>query len=314
MDHRFRFLTEVTRSLNGHVWIENAVIEGQREPVPLLVEAQCSRLSYPREEIAQETYDPLERESALYRILAAVEPDREGIKKFADTYGLIYQHQFKATAVVDGKEILTHGTPLSTWQRTIALLRHWVTVWDLIQKQDSRGLLAHVKSLPTDPRVHGFETAEAIADAFPASLGILDATAADRIKVAKRCLRFGIWESEVRENVSLHLMYDEVRDTFGIRLRMEDLAVAVWAQFVAAVVNSAEYASCRVCNKPFELTPDVARTNREFCSVPCRLKAYRARKREAVRLHERGKSFKQIADQLGSTVKTVRGWIKEAEG
>jgi uncharacterized protein YjcR len=50
-----------------------------------------------------------------------------------------------------------------------------------------------------------------------------------------------------------------------------------------------------------------------YGSSPVSIKAYRRRMREAVRMHNRGKTLKSIAEKLGSDVTTVRGWIKAAK-
>jgi hypothetical protein len=90
----------------------------------------------------------------------------------------------------------------------------------------------------------------------------------------------------------------------------EDLATAIWMQFAIAVAGNKEYGYCAVCGKPFEASPEVARTNRIFCGVNCRLRAYRKRQKEAVRLREAGKSLREIANVLESDISTVKGWIE----
>jgi DNA-binding NarL/FixJ family response regulator len=63
-----------------------------------------------------------------------------------------------------------------------------------------------------------------------------------------------------------------------------------------------------------ELSPEIARTSRLFCSESCRARAYRERKEKAVQLAAEGKTPKEIAAELDSDVKTVKGWIKQRKG
>jgi hypothetical protein len=311
MDRRFQFEVTARRCLNGYVWLDGVEVEGFDRPTSVLAPRSAAEPDSPPKDAKVEWYEPLKRESGLFRIMASLPIDRDAIRGFADTYGLIYDELYHFDYEHKGQGYRALGTPFSIWRQTILAVRQWVTVWDLVCANDARGLLNYVKRLPAD-----LEPADAtnpvLANLIANSWPILDSSPADRIAKAKHCLRFGLWESELRESVTLHLRYDAKRDTFGFSLVGEDLVVAIWAQLAMAVIDSKEFACCKVCGKPFEVSPEVARTNREYCSTPCRLKAYRARQREAARLRRRGKSLREIAKQLGSDMGTVRGWIEKA--
>jgi len=314
MSDRFHFHCLAWRSLNGHVWLDQVAVEGHKSPEDVLVAKPAAQPGFPRDQIKEETYLPHERESALFKILAAVEVEKQAIQQFADTYGLLTFDAYSVTATHEGDEFRTFGDPFFEWHYNILALRHWTKVWELVCENDAGGLLEYVRWLPTwakeeRRRHHGDPVGEFIVN----TLSILRSTPRDRIKTAKSALRLGIWESHLRQGLTLHLNYDAPHDLMSFRLRGEHLVTAIWAQFASAVVDSKEYRHCDTCGKPFELSPEVARTNRLFCSTPCRLKAYRRRMREAVRMHNRGKALKSIADKLGSDVTTVRGWIKAAK-
>jgi len=51
------------------------------------------------------------------------------------------------------------------------------------------------------------------------------------------------------------------------------------------------------------------RSHTKWCSKKCAVRAYRQRKREAIRLGEQGRTPASIAKELGSTTATVRGWL-----
>ncbi len=312
MDRRFQFEIPVRRCLNGHVWLDNVEVEGFNKPTSVLAARTAADPEFDRTQAAMEPYEPLSRESGLFRIFAGLPIEPNPIRKFADAHGLIYDLVHRFRFVHKGREYQAIGTPLPIWRQTILAVRHWVTIWDFVCADDARGLLKYVEEFPHQLKRSDLQN-PVIATHMAHSDPILNEPAKTRLRVAKERLRFGVWESELRENITVHLKYDENRDTFGFRLRGEDLAVAIWAQFAMAVIDNKEYQCCKTCGKPFEVSPEVARTNREYCGTPCRLKAYRARQREAVRLKHRGKSLKEIASKLESDVKTVRGWIKKAE-
>ncbi len=312
MDRRFQFEIPVRRCLNGYAWVEGARVDGIKKPTAVLCDVTAADPSFPRQDVKLEEYRPLETESGLFRIFAQLPLEQEAIRRFANAYGNIYDLKHKIVYTHDGRNCRAHGTSLSTWRQTILAVRHWLSVWDYVCDNDARGLLKYVSGLEEQLEAQDLESnvvRTLVANSWP----IVDAQPKDRIRAAKKCLWLGVWESELRKNTTVHLRYDENRDTFGFRLRAEDLVVAIWAQLAMAIIDSKEYTTCKVCGKPFEVSPEVARTNREYCGTPCRLKAYRGRQREAKRLSKRGKSLKDIAAQLESDVKTVRGWIKKAE-
>jgi hypothetical protein len=93
-----------------------------------------------------------------------------------------------------------------------------------------------------------------------------------------------------------------------IRIVPSSLISALWIQLAQAVEGDRKYRQCEECKKWYEVSGD-RRADARFCSDPCRFRAYRKRQKEAKRLHATGVSPKDIAKQLGSDTKTVKGWI-----
>lgn len=62
------------------------------------------------------------------------------------------------------------------------------------------------------------------------------------------------------------------------------------------------------------VAPGAGRAAKTHCSVACRQQAYRDRQLRAVALRAEGLPEKEIARQLNSDVKTVRGWLKATDG
>ena len=94
-----------------------------------------------------------------------------------------------------------------------------------------------------------------------------------------------------------------------MHLSAPSLLGAVWFQLADAVTHDRVFSSCRECQKWFAVGPEVARSNRRFCSNACRSKAYRERQDRARRMCTAGKTFEEIAEALDSDVPTVRRWI-----
>lgn len=87
------------------------------------------------------------------------------------------------------------------------------------------------------------------------------------------------------------------------------LVEGVWLQFAEAVCGDKTYRECQVCGKPFELSPDVARTNKLFCGDSCKMQAYRLRRGKSADLWSQGHSIEQIVEILGSDAPQVTKWI-----
>ncbi|TMA34658.1 MAG: hypothetical protein E6J87_06215 [Deltaproteobacteria bacterium] len=71
------------------------------------------------------------------------------------------------------------------------------------------------------------------------------------------------------------------------------------------------YRRCEQCRGWFVLSPEINRADREYCSDRCRHKAYRDRRQRARELQARGMTPAQIARELASDTRTVRGWLGE---
>jgi transposase-like protein len=105
------------------------------------------------------------------------------------------------------------------------------------------------------------------------------------------------------------LYLDRVGKTHDLALRPTDLLTTLWLQFAMAVVENKEFRKCESCSRSFELSPEINRMSRYYCSNACRVKAYRGRKAKALRLSKSGKTIGQIAEVLESDEATVKKWL-----
>lgn len=92
--------------------------------------------------------------------------------------------------------------------------------------------------------------------------------------------------------------------------RSDRLIDAIWVQVAKAIDSGRQFGRCERCEKFFEVSGGASRTDRAYCSNACRLAAYRNRKRAALALRGNGATYREIAKELGSTIETVKGWLK----
>lgn len=110
----------------------------------------------------------------------------------------------------------------------------------------------------------------------------------------------------------LPVYYGAIWQNDGIQLKelAHSLGDVMKLQLVDSIVQRKRYRKCLQCEKPFELTPQVNRSDRVFCSDSCRMKAYYRRKKLALELRANGKTMREIVKTTRSDLATVRGWLQ----
>jgi hypothetical protein len=119
--------------------------------------------------------------------------------------------------------------------------------------------------------------------------------------------------SHLRQRLEVRFEKDPKAGGMSLEIAPLNLIGALWLQFARAIVGEKQFRKCLTCERWFEVSPEVFRTNRLYCSEGCRSRAYRARRERAVELAAEGKTPKQIADELDSDIKTIKGWLKRGE-
>lgn len=82
-------------------------------------------------------------------------------------------------------------------------------------------------------------------------------------------------------------------------------------QMAIAITSKESFPLCTVCGTRFKYVPEGGRVNQEFCSVNCKMRAFRAKKKRARELHAAGMTPAKIAKELGSSTDVVKGWLKK---
>jgi hypothetical protein len=291
------------------------------EPEPVIVAPEGMGLR---------TYEPLRDETGLFRIFADTEPTPEGALAFANLYGLLGDHGL----IADLRERLSW--PYETlgweyeysarfWVGLILEVRSLVGLWDAAREGDRGRLAGFVRwheggielrrplprsdYLPEPPPV---ETTVWTRAERPEVLGLFPR--GDLVGPTLFYLQ-EVLSARLEGIASPRLTWDRVRKRPSVQVVPHSLWGAICLQFALAVEGDRQYQRCPVCGRWFELSPSLNRTNRKTCSVSCRMRVYRGRQERARQLHEAGKTFKQIAKELGvKDVKIVKGWISNRKG
>jgi transposase-like protein len=275
---------------------------------------------------------PLEESTSLFLTFAHATPTRAGIKTFADSYGLL-SHAFYAP-----DEVWTDVT-FNDWVENILWFRLAVSLWELIRNRDMEGLASYIRwNACSEVWIDTFEAScdsESPSVRTPKSvfpyldldvhvhpgkdelLPVLhiqgelvpgSCIPGDLVHPAQAFL-LELTNQFLTETVSPRMVRVPSLERTALRFQPGSLLSALWLQFSLAMTGDQGYQQCPNCQVYFELSPNIARSDKLFCSNACRTRAYRRRIDQAKRLYAEGVTLEDIAQKLETDRATVRGWV-----
>lgn len=265
-------------------------------------------------------YAPLERDTGLFRTFVSTPPTKEGIQTFASRYGPLGGDLTVHIILPNNKS--GNGETLSAWREEIIAMRQAVALWDMVHNNDEQSLKKHVQwregGVHYDSHPHLPEM-ESLPDDMHIRSWIAHETDPDLLErfhrgdVVHPALHYlqGVVNQRLAGRVSPRLLWDRHQIRLGLYLYPGSLIGALWLQFAQAISGEKDYRECAQCRKWLEVSPNVARKNKLFCSNACRSQAYRGRQEEARQLHAKRVPLKEIAKRLGTDSTTAKGWIKK---
>jgi hypothetical protein len=331
---------------HGHHWVEARPVANdwsvRKETVPVLTTAG-NPMFWQHYGKAGTEYRPLETESGLFRELAAIEPEPDAIRAFADRYGPLtpgrlfvppgVHHKFPRpprpksyserlirphnagdpeTQLLLAEWFLLRaviGESFELWKSTIHELQTLVSLWDALVRRERKRIeqFAHLgsegkKRTVTLVHASGEILQEPVRWDEPSSARLTLAAGAEHALLLALNRR-------VSAKAYVSLLPLSMPPHRKLLICPETLRDALWLQFALAVLERKSFRACEVCGKPFEISPQVARTNRLLCSAACKARAHRQRRELALKLAGDGLSVEQIAERVGSQPATVAGWM-----
>ena len=305
----------------GYDWIKGKQFDDNR----CLVDAEflCERVDGVQ---PMKNYPPL-KESGLFKIFAETEPTRDGIVAFANRYGMLGGEASEPRLLpqTKGTYYQVRAETLETWGREITTMRHAVALWSATEDRDIEFLSPFIKWHGTsdgwqrdgvsyvgpqtqfDAKPQRFFLASPTRD--PETMARFQQN--DPVLPARYGLHYLINEKLKTYTSSPRLLWDRThkKPEETVRVVPHSLIAAMWVQFANAIEGNHKLLQCSECRKWFRLSGD-RRADSRFCSNACRFRAYRERQKQARKLYESGTPLREIAKQLGSETKTVKGWIK----
>jgi hypothetical protein len=229
---------------------------------------------------------------ALFRNFADLDGTAEAVLEFANLYGRLGRAN---DHIVDY---------LDFWRDRSGLMRQLVTLSDALSGGEKK--IRDALGTLTKEDLRAVAERRNTPDARVAPLGI---TAGEYAHAALARIGYVLLTRRgFFENLTLEGDWDP-KAGVRARFRHDHLWGFMLFQFGVSLIEGWCFRRCEGCGKWFRLAPSVNRADRTTCSDSCRFQQYRRRRLRAIELHDAGKTVKQIAKELGSAVKTVKGWV-----
>lgn len=190
-------------------------------------------------------------------------------------------------------------------------------VWENLQSGDNLGDLARWEdegqgpSIYFGPRYPEADQGPLFDRSNPLELAIIDRIEegdGQAVMFAYLVMR----TSSSLTEVQAQMRFDSESGRGRLGFASHGLRSAIWLQFARAIDGSRTFRRCQQCGDPFEVAPDVARTNRRYCSGTCRSAQLRGRRVRARELRRRGVSADTVAAAVDTSVEVIERW--EARG
>lgn len=270
-------------------------------------------------------YAPLVDFPGLFLTFATTRPDPDIILGLADRYGMLLRAEptlvtVPARRLRQGRKgetlretLAAHAEPFSLWRRVLLELYNATTIWKLTQQPDSGDLhqffryVAKKKIIRYAASWHDHQFREEVASGDQAQTLWSACSDGDVSPVGRYWLAKTI-NRNLPDPVLIRFLPEDT-GSVSIQPMPANLLQSLWAQLGLAVAANKEFRQCLACDNFFELTPEVARTNRRFCSISCKNRIFRQRQDQARQHHAEGRPFEKIAEELGTTVDVIKRWI-----
>ena len=230
---------------------------------------------------AKTPYDALAAgDSALFLTFQSRVHDADSALTFASEFGFLGAPITERVRLPDSSKqaaveaMFVVGDSLGAWLGEADALRRAVALWGAIRRNDRRAML-------DDPHVA----------AISRPLNTLSQSAPLHLSAVPdpEVRRHALFTLQILVNRGLQAPIDRYEARVGAELRIEGDGLAfrvigrtllgdMWLQLALAVGGDKRFRHCPQDARWWELHPDIARTNKVYCSDACKQAAYRERK------------------------------------
>lgn len=254
-------------------------------------------------------YNPMEDARGLFQEFAELQRTPEDVLAFAKAHGSLggrTEELVRPTDPVTRKSLappdgVALGEALIYWYEQIRRMRELLDIWGMVERRDEVSLSKRIR-WRLQPYEHRdlpgvYYAPETVPSTeYSPSLTPPEKTIADDLlnpkPIAQGWLKYGevieparwFLLSQITEQLEYHhatarFVYRPGKAvTHALQLWPDGLIGILWVQFAQAIDGHRNYQKCPECPTWFELSPDVARSDKVYCSDRCRVRASRRRK------------------------------------
>jgi hypothetical protein len=253
------------------------------------------------EECKARSYRPLSEAPALFRRFSELEPSEEAIARFSREFGPLTSgaRVEEPEAVGSGQHdlVISLAEPFSLWTDAISSLRGAVELWEALAHVD----VARIKTildisepdivevLCSGPFVTAqwslpLRTSAAAAELFPGRNPYLyEGFHYNRLVAVEPGIEVSLAKDALRALIDTALVGTcalRLGEDMRLQVVPQDLLAAMWVQLARAIDGGRTYRRCEGCGEWMEIAPDVARSDKKYCSTTCRSRDHRKRQKE----------------------------------
>jgi len=241
---------------------------------------------------------PTDDDGALFRNFARLEPTKEAIAEFANRYGLLWSE--------------LPGVPFGEWEFEIRTMQFLVGVWDAALENDKKFLSQHFRPDQRGRFLYPYPDTIACycryGSAPPSEVHDIIERGGRPSQVARHYVINAINSRLAALGANVGRLTKE--SNFRLTIQPRSLLGALWLQFAESIGTHKSFRKCEVCGRYMEISPDVNRADRRFCSDACRNRALRYRRKVAQQMREDGETLREISKATGSDMDTIKQWLK----
>ncbi|MGD9720100.1 MAG: hypothetical protein AB7O59_08315 [Pirellulales bacterium] len=253
---------------------------------------------------------PTREDTALFRNFAAMEPTPEQILEFVHRYGRLWNDERER---------------FEEWEFEVRTMRFLIEIWDAVGERRTGVIEDHFKAdkhglvqYPFGDSVLRYtpwtgkrqRTGQHAGDDFAAETG--DSGIGYQGTPLRAAQSFVVAAVNQRLTaLGAQTMLDSPDGHYQLVTVPHNLLGALWFQFAASISGQKSYRACEVCGRAMEMSPDVNRADRRYCSDACRSRALRRRQKQATEMRAAGKKLREIAKATGSDMPTIKKWLRE---
>jgi hypothetical protein len=286
----------------------------------------------------------------LFLRFSETEPTKEGIKAFADHYGLLGLEKGEGyirfpipnepgkggsdskSRGENVKSLMGDGESLAAWMNRMREIRIAVDLWTMLHEAENGSdlvLRRYVRWRGSDRVV--YETPEVA----PSNYRVKATIASPQVQpeILRRFSPGGVVgpaqyylqrliNHSLQAAVSPKLLWSlpkrrgsgvlSTPRTLGLYFVPQSLLGCMWLQLAEAVAARKRFRRCKMCDTWMLLatSEEGNRISRLTCSNTCRMRLYQERMKKAAQLFAKGKTVDQIARRLDAEPRSVRRWVR----